>query len=62
MLERVVIPFSGGSSLSKDGTWVSCIEGRFFTIWATREAQQTKTELQDDSYVAGLKNNQGRLE
>ena len=62
MLERVVIPFSGGSSLSKDRTWVSCIEGKFFTIWATREAQQTKTELQDDSYVAGLKNNQGRLE
>ena len=24
----------------KDTTWVSCISGRFFTIWATREAQK----------------------
>ena len=39
------------------------IEDRFFTIWATRKAQQTyKWNSQDASYVAGLKNNQGRLE
>ena len=30
--------FSRGSSWSRDQTWVSCIAGRFFTIWATREA------------------------
>ena len=24
--------------LTRDRTWVSCIAGRFFTIWATREA------------------------
>ena len=30
------IPFSRGL---KDWTCVSCIAGRFFTIWATREAQ-----------------------
>ena len=27
-----------GSSLSRDSTQVSCIAGRFFTVWATKEA------------------------
>ena len=39
ILEWVDIPFSRGSSQPRDQTWVSCIAGRFFTIWATREAQ-----------------------
>ena len=39
-LEWVAIPFSWGSSPPRDRTWVSCIAGRFFTIWATRETQQ----------------------
>ena len=39
ILEWVVIPFSRGSSQTKDRTWVPCITGRFFTIWATREAK-----------------------
>ena len=30
--------FSRGSSQPRDGIWVSHIAGRFFTIWATREA------------------------
>ena len=34
----VAIPFSRGSSQPKNRTQVSCITGRFFTIWATREA------------------------
>ena len=38
-LEWVAIPFSRGSSQPRDQTQVSCIEGWFFTIWATREAQ-----------------------
>ena len=38
ILEWVVIPFSGGSSRPGDGTWVCCIVGRFFTVWATRGA------------------------
>ena len=38
-LEWVAIPFSRGSSQCRDQTWDSCIAGRFFTIWATREAQ-----------------------
>ena len=32
------IPFSRGSSRPRDRTHVSCIAGRFFTDWATREA------------------------
>ena len=38
ILEWVAIPFPRGSSPPRDGNWVSCIAGRFFTIWATREA------------------------
>ena len=38
ILEWVAIPFSRGSSWPKDRTQVSCIAGRFFTVWATREA------------------------
>ena len=38
ILEWVAIPFSRGFSLLKDETPVSCIGGRFFTIWAPREA------------------------
>ena len=36
-MEWVAIPFLGGSSWPRDRIQVSCIEGRFFTIWATRE-------------------------
>ena len=39
ILEWVAISFSRGSSQPRDRTWVSCITGRFFTIWAIREAQ-----------------------
>ena len=38
ILEWVAISFSRGSSQARDQTWVSCIVGRFFTIWATRKA------------------------
>ena len=37
ILEWVAISFSRGSSWPKDWTCVSCIAGRFLTIWATRE-------------------------
>ena len=36
--EWVPIPFSTGSSQSRDWTWVSWTVGKFFKIWATREA------------------------
>ena len=39
-LEWIVIPFSRGSSWPKDWTWVSCMAGRFLTVWATREAHE----------------------
>ena len=38
ILGWVAIPFSRGSSQPRVQTWVFCIAGRFFTIWATREA------------------------
>ena len=38
ILEWVAISFSRGSSWPRDQTQVSCIPGRPFTIWATREA------------------------
>ena len=36
-LEWVAISFSRRSSQPRGWTWVSCIAGRFFTIWATRK-------------------------
>ena len=39
ILRWVAYPFSRGSSQPRDQTWVSYTAGRFFTIWATWEAQ-----------------------
>ena len=39
-LNTEVIPFSRGSSPPRDQTQVSCIIGRFFTNWTTRETQK----------------------
>ena len=36
ILEWVATSFSRGSSWPRDQTWVSCIIGRFFVVWATR--------------------------
>ena len=40
ILEWVGFPFSRGSSQLRYQTQASCIAGGFFTIWATREAQE----------------------
>ena len=40
ILKWVAYPFSRGTSQPKDWTQVSCTAGRFFTSWATREAQE----------------------
>ena len=40
ILKWISILFSRGSSWPRDQTWISCMAGRFFTIWATREARQ----------------------
>ena len=45
ILEWVAIPFSMGSSWPRDRTWVSCIAGRFFTDWDTREARLVRNLL-----------------
>ena len=39
ILEWVAVPFSRGSLQPRNWTQVSLIASRFFTIWATREAQ-----------------------
>ena len=38
ILEWITMPFFRGSSQPRDWTWVSCIAGRFFTIWASWKA------------------------
>ena len=40
ILEWVAVPFSRWSSQHRDWTRVSCIEGLFFTVWATRKAHK----------------------
>ena len=52
ILEWVAIPFSRGSSQPRDQTWVSCIAGRLFTVWATREAcTNTHTHTHTHTYT-----------
>ena len=43
ILEWVAIAFSRGSSQPGNWTQLSCIAGRFFTIWATREVLPTQS-------------------
>ena len=45
ILECVSISFPRGYSHLMDGTQVSCIAGRSFTIWVTREAQGGSTQV-----------------
>ena len=45
ILEWVAIPFSRESSPPRDQTQVSCLAGRFFTIWAPREAPYDPEEV-----------------
>ena len=44
IFEWVAIPFSRGSSWPSR-TQVSCITGRFFSVWATREAPQNESYI-----------------
>ena len=43
ILEWIAYPFSRGSSWPRNRTGVSCIAGKFFTNWATREAPSGDT-------------------
>ena len=42
ILEWVAIPFFRGTSQPRDQTWVSCIAGRFLTVWATMEVPNNR--------------------
>ena len=53
VLEWVTIPFSRGSSQPRDRTQVFHTRGRFFTIWATREAQSVQR------WVSLVRSNEG---
>ena len=45
----ISIPFFKGSSWPRDWTWISCIAGRFFIIWTTREAHE-----RSDIHIIGI--------
>ena len=51
--ERVAYPFSRGSSQSRNRTGVSCIAGRFFTSWATKEALRIGGKRQRNTKTTG---------
>ena len=54
ILEWVAIPFCGGFSKPRDWTRVSCIAGRSFTIWASREALYIHTHTHIYIYISPL--------
>ena len=54
ILEWVAIPFSRGSSQPRDRTQVSHTAGRFFTIWATREAQEYVTHIYTQKNIVAV--------
>ena len=45
ILEWGAILFSKAFAWPKDQTWVSCIAGRFFTIWAIREVPTLPNQM-----------------
>ena len=55
IMEWVAIPFSRGSFQVRDWSRLSCPAGRFFTIWAIREApylQNRITDIENEFMVA----------
>ena len=52
VLEWVTISFSRGSSQPRDRTLVSCIPGRHFNLWATREV--TSRQYLILNYIIGV--------
>ena len=50
-LAWVAMLSSSGSSWPRGQTWVSCIAGGFFTIWARREALWIKVAFFNSSYL-----------
>ena len=58
ILEWVAHPFSRESSWSRNWIGVSCIAGRFFTIWATRDAPITSEEHIKNNLACSEKNSE----
>ena len=64
ILEWIAISFSRGSSQPRDPKPRSCIAGRFFSIWATKEAlvdynkieERKDTSIWTNVYLAGKQN------
>ena len=54
ILQWIAIPSSRGSSKPRDRTWVSCIAGRFFTIWFTWEAHYVESIYQTYLFFKSL--------
>ena len=52
ILEWVAMPLSRGSSQPKDQTQVSCIAGRVFTVWATREVFEPHALLWNSGFFS----------
>ena len=50
VLERVAISSSRGSSWPRNQTHVSCVGGRCFTFWATREALHGEVKVKSGCY------------
>ena len=59
MLGWVAVSFTRGSSRPRDGPWVSCITGRFFTIWATGKPLNVQAEGQLEEQLTSLWHPQG---
>ena len=57
ILKWVAVPFSRASSQPRDRTQIFRIAGRFFTSWATREAQNTRVGCH--SLLQGILTTQG---
>ena len=53
ILKWVAIPFSKGFLQPRDRTQVSCIAGRYFTPWATREAPREAEGLWQIWHLTG---------
>ena len=62
ILQWVAIPFSRGSSQPRDPTQVSCIVGRFFTIWATMEPRLPQNLIINDPCSSCIKCGGRRME
>ena len=54
ILEWVIMPSSRGSYRPRDRIWASCFTGRFFTIWAIREAPKKWVHARQTSYRLSL--------